>query len=199
MSTEVIYNETGIGDLKCKTPNYNFNIPYFDIATWHDYIEENFRSIDALIHYIFEIKKYKGKWENNTLYKEEEVVFIADENSQYNGRIVKILEEHITSDKPFDEFYLENSSKYEIFADPNYAYLYANEAEAAKNSAIIAKDEAINAKNELTSELFTNYFTKDEINFINNENLLQINTKFSEIETEFNNILTEIETTLSEV
>jgi len=153
--SDVIYNETGIGDLKGKTPNYNFNIPYFDIATWHDYIEENFRSIDALFHYIYEIKQYKGKWENNTTYKENDVLFIADNNSEYDGRLIKVLLEHITSDKPFDTFYLENTSNYEILADPNYAYLYAKEAEDAR-------DEAVDAKNILTNELFTNYYTKNE-------------------------------------
>ena len=199
MSTEVIYNETGIGDLKGKTPNYNFNIPYFDIATWHDYIEENFRSIDALFHYIYEIKQYKGKWENNTLYKEEEVVFIADKNSQYDGRLVKVLEEHITNDKPFDEFYSENSSKYEIFADPNYAYLYANEAEAAKDSAIIARDEAINAKNELTSELFTNYYTKNETDAKDDVYYNMVKGDLDSVKLEFNAKIGQIDDVLDAI
>jgi hypothetical protein len=169
--SDVIYNETGIGDLKGKTPNYNFNIPYFDIATWHDYIEENFRSIDALFHYIYEIKHYKGKWENNTTYNIDDVLFIADNNSEFVGRLVKVLLEHTTSDKPFDEFYSENSTNYEILADPNYAYLYAKEAE-------VARDEAINAKNELTNELFTNYCTKTELNNVK----LEFNNKLGQID-----------------
>ena len=142
MSTEVIYNETGIGDLKDKTPNYNFNIPYFDIATWHDYIEENFRSIDALFHYIYEIKQYKGKWENSTSYKKDDVLFIVDKNSQYDGRLVKVLVEHTTNDKTFDEFFELNSSYYELFEDAHAASIYALEAKDAKTEAISAMNFA---------------------------------------------------------
>lgn len=193
--SDVIYNETGIGDLKGKTPNYNFNIPYFDIATWHDYIEENFRSIDALFHYIYEIKQYKGKWENNTTYKENDVLFIADNNSEYDGRLVKVLLEHITNDKPFDEFYSENSTYYEILADPNYAYLYAKEAE-------VARDEAVNAKNELTNELFTNYFTKNDINenfYDKNETDTQDVVYYNMIKADLDNVRLEFNTKIGQI
>ena len=141
--SDVIYNETGIGDLKGKTPNYNFNIPYFDIATWHDYIEENFRSIDALFHYIYEIKQYKGKWENNTTYKVDDVLFIIDDNSEFNGRLVKVLLEHTTSDKTFDEFYTEHNDYYELFLDASAAHEFAVEA---KSSSEIAKEAEENCK-----------------------------------------------------
>ena len=183
--SDVIYNETGIGDLKGKTPNYNFNIPYFDIATWHDYIEENFRSIDALFHYIYEIKQYKGKWENNTTYNVNDVLFIVDDNSEFDGRLVKVLLEHTTSDKTFDEFYSENSANYEILADPNYAYLYAKEAEDAR-------DTAINAKNELTNELFMNYYTKSETDAKDVEYYNKVKTDINEVKTEFNNKIGQI-------
>lgn len=138
--SDVIYNETGIGDLKGKTPNYNFNIPYFDIATWHDYIEENFRSIDALFHYIYEIKQYKGKWENNTTYKVDDVLFIIDDNSEFNGRLVKVLIEHTTSDKTFDEFYAEHNEYYELFLDAIAAHEFAIEAKTASDIAKEAEE-----------------------------------------------------------
>lgn len=141
--SDVIYNETGIGDLKGKTPNYNFNIPYFDIATWHDYIEENFRSIDALFHYIYEIKQYKGKWENNTTYNVDDVLFIVDDNSEFNGRLVKVLLEHTTSDKTFDEFYAEHNEYYELFLDATAAHEFAVEA---KSSSEIAKEAEENCQ-----------------------------------------------------
>lgn len=141
--SDVIYNETGIGDLKGKTPNYNFNIPYFDIATWHDYIEENFRSIDALFHYIYEIKQYKGKWENNTTYKVDDVLFIIDDNSEFNGRLVKVLLEHTTSDKTFDEFYTEHNEYYELFLDASAAHGFALEA---KSSSDVAKEAEENCQ-----------------------------------------------------
>lgn len=133
--SDVIYNETGIGDLKGKTPNYNFSIPYFDIATWHDYIEDNFRSIDALFHYIYEIKQYKGKWENNTTYNVDDVLFIVDDKSKFNGRLVKVLVNHTTSDKTFDEFYTEHNGYYELFLDATAAHEFAVEARSASNSA----------------------------------------------------------------
>ena len=44
-----------IGNIKDYTPNFKFIIPSFDIATWHDYIEENFRNIDALFYNLFGI------------------------------------------------------------------------------------------------------------------------------------------------
>lgn len=190
--SDVIYNETGIGDLKGKTPNYNFNIPYFDIATWHDYIEENFRSIDALFHYIYEIKQYKGKWENNTTYNVNDVLFITDDNSEYVGRIIKVKLEHTTSDKSFDEFYLENSSYYEILADPNYAYFYAKEAE-------VARDEAVNAKNELTDELFTNYYTKSETDSKDDEYYNRIKSELDDVKSEFNNKIGQINDILDNI
>ena len=190
--SDVIYNETGIGDLKGKTPNYNFNIPYFDIATWHDYIEENFRSIDALFHYIYEIKQYKGKWENNTTYKENDVLFIADNNSEYDGRLIKVLLEHITSDKPFDTFYSENSANYEILADPNYAYLYAKEAE-------VARDEAVDAKNELTNELFTNYYTKNETDTQDVAYYNMIKADLDSVKLEFNAKIGQIDDVLDAI
>ena len=47
------------GSIKTKTPKFKFIIPQFNIATWHDYIEDNFRAIDALFYNIFDIQKFK--------------------------------------------------------------------------------------------------------------------------------------------
>lgn len=166
--SDVIYNETGIGDLKGKTPNYNFNIPYFDIATWHDYIEENFRNIDALFHYIYEIKQYKGKWENNTLYKVDDVLFIDDDSSQYNTRLVKVLVEHITSDKSFDEFFDENQDKYELMADASTAYNYARIAEEASLEATQTAEDVRNIENNIEE---INNSLQNELDFVRNNNI----------------------------
>ena len=161
--SDVIYNETGIGNLKDKTPFYNFNIPYFDIATWHDYIEENFRNIDALFHYLYEIKQFKGKWENNTSYIVNDVVFIVDTNSEYNGRLIQVLVEHTTTDVPFSEFYSKNPDYYQFFLDAHAAKDFAIEA---KNAAESAQQAEINTKNYIDEnkvELEENYYTKNEV------------------------------------
>ena len=169
--SDVIYNETGIGDLKGKTPNYNFNIPYFDIATWHDYIEENFRNIDALFHYIYEIKQYKGKWENNTLYKVDDVLFINDDNSQYNTRLVKVLIEHITSDQSFDEFFNENQDKYKLMADASTAYNYARIAEEASIEATKTAEDVKSIENSIEeiNNSLQNELNVTKINNINSK------------------------------
>ena len=58
-----------LGQIKDYTPNFNLIIPRFDIATWHDYMESNFRSIDALFFNMFGINQYRGEWQNSTTYQ----------------------------------------------------------------------------------------------------------------------------------
>lgn len=142
-----------LGSIKLKTKNFNFIIPYFDIATWHDYIEQNFKSIDAIISYIYSIANYKGAWTVNTLYKVGEKVFIDDVDSQYYGRLFEVLVEHSTTDTTFDNFYNNNKSYYKLYLDANDSYKYAQES---KNYSDLSKnyldqtqsfrDEALSSK-----------------------------------------------------
>lgn len=196
---DVIYNETGIGNLKDKTPFYNFNIPYFDIATWHDYIEENFRSIDALFHYLYEIKQFKGKWENNTSYEVNDVVFIADTESEFNGKLVKVLIEHTTSDKTFDEFYTENSEYYELFLDANAAEDFAIEAQNAAESAQQAEINTKNYIDENKIELEENYYTKTEVDTQDVAYYNMIKADIDSIELEFNAKIGQIDDVLDAI
>lgn len=122
-----------IGNIKDYTPNYKFIIPKFDTATWHDYIESNFRSIDALLYNIFVVNGYKGEWTNSTLYEVGSVVFIGDDNGDFTGKLFKVLVEHTTPNSGnFKTFYENNPDKYEQFAD----------FDAAERAAQLAKDWA---------------------------------------------------------
>lgn len=169
---KTITNEDGIGFVKDYTPKYNFVIPYFDIATWHDYLEDNFRSIDALFNYIYEIKQYKGKWTNNTLYNVDDTLFVGDTNSQYEGRLIKVLVEHTTTDVDFDTYYAANPTYYELFDDASAAAVYAQEAKEARNDAVEAATNAstseTNAKSsEDKSLLYKNAAQTSELNAYN--------------------------------
>lgn len=122
-----------IGNIKDYTPNYKFIIPKFDTATWHDYIESNFRSIDALLYNIFVVNGYKGEWTNSTLYEVGSVIFIGDNNGDFTGKLFKVLVEHTTPNSGnFETFYENNPDKYEQFAD----------FDAAERAAQLAKDWA---------------------------------------------------------
>ena len=122
-----------IGNIKDYTPNYKFIIPKFDTATWHDYIESNFRSIDALLYNIFVVNGYKGEWMNSTLYEVGSVLFIGDGNGDFTGKLFKVLVEHTTpNDGNFETFYENNPDNYEQFAD----------FDAAERAAQLAKDWA---------------------------------------------------------
>ena len=142
---EDIINETGIGNIKDYTSKYKFIIPYFDIATWHDYMEENFKNIDALFNYIYEIKQYRGKWKQLTKVNVNDVYFIDDNEDPLNGRLVKVLIEHTTDNTVhFSDYYNAHQSYYEIFADASVTQIYAQEAKGYR-------DEAENYKNSTQS------------------------------------------------
>lgn len=165
------------GSIKTKTPKFKFIIPQFNIATWHDYIEDNFRAIDTLFYNIFDIQKFKGAWKNVTDYKINDVIFIpedyeVDENgqlkkdeqgelivSEYSGRMVKVLKDHTTDNSDyFSLYYFNHQDEYELFADASTAQKFAQEAkkseiqaqqyaESATSQVQLAKDQVELAKN----------------------------------------------------
>lgn len=49
-----------------KTPNIELNIPDFDTAPWHDLVNNNFKTIDAIIHTTFGVTNVKGVYLNST-------------------------------------------------------------------------------------------------------------------------------------
>ena len=116
-----------LGTIKDYTPNFNLIIPEFNISGWHDYLEENFRSIDALFYNLFGINNYSGIWKKLTSYTAGQVVFIGDDTN-YSGRLVKVLVNHTTTNDNFTTFFTNNPTYYELFADASTAQYYAIQA-----------------------------------------------------------------------
>lgn len=115
------------GTIKEYTPNFNFIIPEFNIAGWHDYINDNFKSIDALFYNIFDVQNYVGAWYRLTSYTEGQIVFISDtSNTNYLGKLYKVLVDHTTTDEDFDDFWSEHPTYYERYLDASSAQQYAN-------------------------------------------------------------------------
>lgn len=155
------------GTIKDYTPRFNLIIPQFNIATWHDYIEENFRTIDALFYNLFDIQNYKGQWKQLTTYSVKDVVYVGedykvDENgdfvlddegnkidSDYTGRLVKVLVEHTTDNSEyFSQYFVKNPTYYEFFVDASTSQLFAQEA---KQYAQDAADSATQAEESVTA------------------------------------------------
>ena len=124
------------GSIKDYTKYYKFYIPRFDLATWHDYIENNFRSIDALLNDIFSIANYKGEWKNSTSYTVDDVVFIGNDGTQYEGKLCKVLVNHTTPGSgTFANYYANNQNKYLVGLSASDAQTYAQNAQTSANLA----------------------------------------------------------------
>lgn len=156
------------GSIKTKTPKYKFIIPQFNIATWHDYIEDNFRAIDALFFNIFDIQNFSGSWTKTTEYKKDQVLFIPEDYevdetgqlkkddqgelipSEFSGRMVKVLKDHTTDNSDyFSLYYFNHKDEYELFADASTAQKFANlakqyskNAQQSENNAELYKNNA---------------------------------------------------------
>ena len=115
------------GSIKTYTPNFKMIIPEFNVATWHDYIEENFRNIDALFYNLFGINGFSGIWKTNTAYKANQVLFIGEDNgSKYEGKLVKVVQDTNTGGfTTFSEAIERYPSHYEIYADASSAEIFA--------------------------------------------------------------------------
>lgn len=156
-----------IGQIKDYTPNCKFIIPRFDIATWHDYMESNFRSIDALFFNMFGINQYRGEWQNSTTYQVGDVLFIGDPDSQYTGRLVKVLVLHTTTaNDSFDIYYAHNPINYDLFMD----------AAAAEQAAKLARDWAIKTDGKVqgidySSKYYANLITPISTEIVNVSNI----------------------------
>lgn len=149
-------NGKSIGSIKDYTPKYKFIIPKFDIATWHDYMEKNFRNIDALFYNLFGINNYSGEWTKLTQYKTDQVLFIGEdkkdgEDTEYSGRLVKVLQDHTTDNSEyFNIYYEQHPEYYELFTDASTAQIYAQQAQQSATEALQseqnAKESEINSK-----------------------------------------------------
>lgn len=116
-----------VGSIKSHTKNFKFIIPEFNVATWHDYIEENFRSIDALFQNLFGINGFSGMWKTNTAYEAGQVLFVGEDNgSIYEGRLVKVIQDTNTGGfATFSEAIKTNPTHYEFYTDASSAQIFA--------------------------------------------------------------------------
>lgn len=139
----------GLGSIKDYTPNYKFILPRFDLATWHDYIEANFRSIDALFYNLYEIYQYKGMWLNSTTYKVNDKIFVNDENSIYNGKIFKVLVNHTTSaTSTFSEYYAAHPLYYTLYSQQT-GYVHLDGEETIIGEKTFQQNITIEKRNSL--------------------------------------------------
>ncbi len=137
-----------LGQVKALTTNFSFIIPEFNSATWHDYIEANFRSIDALLYNIFEINQYQGLWTTNVVYSEGDVVFVGEDNdSDYEGKLVKILNDDVSTAgyTYFTDAITAEPENYELFLDAQAAEVYASLAKkyAIQETGTIVDDKGV--------------------------------------------------------
>lgn len=138
-----------VGSIKNYTPNFKFIIPDFNIATWHDYIETNFRNIDAILQQIYVVTNYQGAWESNTTYNKNDVVFIAEdvEGSTYVSTLFQIVHDggvNTTGYRYFSEMYEDHPDYYE-------QYLTISDAVEAAEKAIEAAQEATEAASAIST------------------------------------------------
>lgn len=179
------------GSIRSYTPNFDFIIPEFNITGWHDYLEENFRSIDALLNNLFEINNYSGIWKKLTSYTVGQVLFIGD-TGDYSGRLVKVLINHTTTNDDFTTFYTNNPTYYELFADASDAQIYAQKAKdwAIKTNGPV---EGSNYSSKYYAEIVNSISA--EINFLYNmrndlQTLVNISTDISDVANNSSNINT---------
>lgn len=148
-----------MSNIKTRTPNFKFLIPEFNTATWHDELEQNFRSIDALFYNLFGIIGFSGIWKTDALYTVGQVLFIGEDNgSKYEGRLVKIVHDTNTGGfSTFSEAISANPNDYELFSDASAAQIYA---ELAKDWANKTTGTIITPNGEDTGEYSAKYYQK---------------------------------------
>lgn len=148
------------GSIKDYTTNFKFIIPEFNIATWHDYIEENFRSIDALFHNLFGINGFSGIWKTNSQYTAGQVLFVGEDGgSIYEGRLLKVVNDTNTGGySTFSEAIEANPNDYELYADASSAQIFS---ELARDWANKTNGTIITPEGDDTGEYSAKKYAQD--------------------------------------
>ena len=69
------------------TTNLHFSLVDFNVATWHDEVNDNFRSIDAILNAFTGLTGILGPWQNSTLYTVGQRVIDIDLDSLWEVAI----------------------------------------------------------------------------------------------------------------
>lgn len=93
---------------------FKLKVPKFDIATWHDYIKQDFIAIDALLANFVDAQNFKGAWQTSTEYEKDDLVFIENTDSDHYGELFRVLVTHTTTADDFDTFYDNNPTYYDV-------------------------------------------------------------------------------------
>jgi len=124
------------------TPNYNFELPDFDVSPWHDQINANFRSIDALIYTIFGLSQVKGPYQNSTTVVAGERYF-----DEVEGTLYEVVIGYTTNASPdtFEDDRIANPSNWKTLETEAVLGSVATVL-AAEAATVIAKDAALAAQ-----------------------------------------------------
>lgn len=63
------------------TPHFGLERPDFETVTWHDFVNDNFTILDAVVYTYISARNLRGVWANATMYGVGEIV--VDEDSAY--------------------------------------------------------------------------------------------------------------------
>lgn len=132
-----------------KTPNLNLHLPDFNNSPWHDEVNNNFRSIDAVIKSIFGLTSLLGSYQNSTAVTTSQRYF--DETTGY---YYEALSAFTTMASP-NTFATERSTypaRWKLL-DASEAFTAASDAETAAAAALVSQNAAAtSASNAATSE-----------------------------------------------
>lgn len=195
-----------VGSIKDYTTHLKLIIPRFDVATWHDFMESNFRAIDALFYNLYGINNFSGEWSKVTQYTEGQVIFIGEDidldgkHTIYEGRLVKVLQDHTTDNSDYFNIYQSlHPEYYQLFFDANNAEVFAENAFNYMNTTKDYKDFTESLKNLYEDYLNQTNIAKNDAqsaandaNLSKNEAIIASNTAIQTVNVA-TNLLNEVE------
>lgn len=131
------------------TPNLNLNLPDFNESPWHDDVNNNFRSIDAVIKSIFGIDSLQGAYVNSTAVTTGQRYFDTSTGFYYEAQ------SNFTTEASPTTFASERTSfpsRWELLDAAAAIDAAANAATSETNAATSATNAATSETNAATSE-----------------------------------------------